>query len=89
MKKVLDIDEFLKDNGVTVILKGKKYEVKDIPLEMRQYLDGDDVDHKKAVAVLLGCSESELDGLGLAALSKIITDVHVNLLPKPPSADAP
>jgi len=80
-KKVLNIDEFLRESdGVDIILGGKTYTVKDIPTDVQGILNSDEPDMRRAVAVMLGEDEKALENYGIVVLSKIIKMVHENLL---------
>jgi len=77
--KVFDVQEFLSKQAVTIRVSGKDYTVTDIPVEVTEMLNENPVPYQKAVAKLLGCEESELDGLGVVAFNKIIAVVNENL----------
>ena len=75
--KTFDVDEFLKESGVKVVIKGKEYVVKDFPMDVP-----DDADNKKFLADLIGCPEEDLDGYGMASLLKLYDFLYENLIPK-------
>ena len=75
--KTFDVDEFLKESGVKVIIKGKEYVVKDFPMDVPE-----DVDNKKFLANLIGCPEEDLDDYGMAALLNLYDFLYENLIPK-------
>ena len=78
----IDIDNFIADHGVEVVIHGRSYVIHDIPTEVVDALSEVPIDHKKVVAMLLDLEDpSVLDDYGLVALSKIINAVHENLLP--------
>ena len=78
--KVVNIDEFLTETGVKIVLKGKEYVIKDIPLKVQEILSEEKPNTKKAVSLLLGIKEEDLEGYGVVALSKIIKVAYENLL---------
>ena len=81
MARVLNVDEFLNENCGEVILGGKKFVVRDFPTKVQDYFrEGENVDMRKAVALVLGCSESDLEGYETVALSKILRFVQEKLL---------
>ncbi len=85
--KVLNIDEFLKEKSVEVQLGGKKFIVKDLPLELQKMMrqvgkdeEGtDEVTTRDVVMKILGCTEKDLEGYGMAAFAAIINQVTENL----------
>ena len=78
--KVVNIDDFLTETGIKIVLAGKEYVVKDIPLKVQEMLSEEKPNTKKAVATLLGLKEEDLKGYGVVALSKILKVVYENLL---------
>ena len=80
MQKI-DIDNFIAEHGVEIVIHGKVYLIRDIPTEVQVELNKTPIDHKKVVAMLLGLEDSSvLDDYGIVALSKIVNAVHENLL---------
>ena len=78
---VVDIDNFISEHGVEIVIKGKTYLVQDIPTEVQEELGKVPMDHRKVVAMLLDLEdESILEGYGIVALAKIVNAVHENLL---------
>ena len=83
--KTINIDEYLKEQGVTVTIKGKEFIVTDIPVEFKKQLekDSDERDEKEIVKTILGCKDEDLEGYGLAAFAAIIKQVTDSLFPAP------
>jgi len=80
MQKV-DIDSFIADHGVEIIIKGKSYVIHDIPTDVQEELSKTPIDHRVVVTKLLGLKDdSPLKGYGIVALAKIVNAVHENLL---------
>jgi hypothetical protein len=79
--KTLDIDKFLSNKAMTIILKGKEFIVKDLDDTTRKLMDAEEPDHKAIVKSILKCEESDLDGYGIVAFSNIISEVTKNLFP--------
>ena len=78
--KVLNIDEWLKSRGIRIVVGGNEYLVRDVPLEALEEIEKES--YRKAVALVLGCSEDDLKDLGLGALTKIVEEVQENLFPE-------
>ena len=78
--KVIDIDKYLEDNGIKIVIKGKEYVVKDIPREVQKMLREEDPDTLDAVSKLLGAPKKDLEEYGVVALSKVIRATYENLL---------
>jgi hypothetical protein len=79
--QVLDVDKYLEESGVEIIIKGKSYVVRDIPVEVQEELRKEFPDFKEVIKILLDLKDvAILDGYGVVALSKIVTAVHENLL---------
>lgn len=87
--KTLDVDQYLNDSAVEVKLNGKTFVVKDVYDETRQLMDKgeDEMDPKEVVKSLLGCTDEDLQGYGMVAFNKIITDVTENLFPSSSQSD--
>jgi hypothetical protein len=79
--KTLDIDKFLNEKAMTIVLKGKEFIVKDLDDTTRKLMDAEEPDHKAIVKSILKCEESDLDGYGIVAFSNIISEVTKNLFP--------
>lgn len=75
--KTLDIDEYLKSSGVTVVIKGKKYVVNDFPKEIDESLTNEEL-----IAQMTGCPVEDLADYGSAATLKIYDFLYSNLVPK-------
>ena len=82
--KTFNVDEYLQQNGVKIIIKGKEYVVRDIPSELPE--NGDNVEFLSRV---IGCPKEDLQSYGVASLLKIYDFLYENLIPKnfqnPPS----
>ena len=77
----IDIDDFIAEHGVEIVIHGKSYLIRDIPTNVQEELSEPLIDHKKVVTMLLGLKDSSiLDDYGIVALSKIVNAVHENLL---------
>jgi|JTFO01.1.fsa_nt_gb hypothetical protein len=79
--KTLDIDKFLNEKAMTIVLKGKEFIVKDLDDTTRKLMDAEEPDHKAIVKSILKCEEIDLDGYGIVAFSNIISEVTKNLFP--------
>jgi hypothetical protein len=79
--KTLDIDKFLNEKAMTIVLKGKEFIVKDLDDTTRKLMDAEEPDHKAIVQSILKCDEIDLDGYGIVAFSNIISEVTKNLFP--------
>ena len=84
--KMLNIDQLLEDKAITLVIGGKDYIVKDIPLTEKKPNENDEIGLRKFVANLIGCPEEVLAPYGLAGLTLISKTVHENLLESLPSA---
>jgi len=79
--KTVDIDDFLTKQGVEIVIHGKPYLIRDIPIEVQKTLTEIPVDYKKVVCQLLGLDDdSILEDYGIVALTKVVNVVHENLL---------
>ena len=78
--KVIDIDEFLQEQGVTIRLNGKEYFIDDIPQEVQDILTDPEQDNRKAIAVILGIPEEEVMDFGVVKCAAIINQIYENLL---------
>ena len=81
--KTVNIDEYLKDHAVEFVLNGKKYVVKDVSPKVREMMSAEDIDERAIVKELLGCSDNDLEGYGIAAFVAIIREVTENLFLAP------
>lgn len=89
MAKVFDVDKYLTDNGVTVVIKGKEYVVNDIPFGVQDKLkDTTEAGQKEALAEIIGCDAKELADYGMAAIGAIIKGITENLF-QTPSQESP
>lgn len=79
MGKKIDIDEYLQERSVEIVLNGKTFHVKDVDIETKKLIQAENVDEKKVVMKLLSCTEKDLEGYGLAAFTAIINQVTRNL----------
>ena len=79
MAKVIDIDKFLNEKECEIKIGGKTFIVKDIPMEVRKLMQEDAVDSKEIVKQILGCTDKDLEGYGMAAMAAIINQVTENL----------
>jgi hypothetical protein len=78
----IDIDALLADDELEIVLRGKTYIVKDVPLAT--FLDAarleDDKNDPEALhkqlALILGIDKVELDGLGLKAVGMTLMEVR-------------
>lgn len=80
MAKTIDLNDLLEESAVTIKVNGKEYTVRDLPLDLTKDSDGDN-GIRVIVMKALKCEESDLEGLGIAALSKIMDVLYENLLP--------
>lgn len=80
MAKTIDLNDLLEESAVTIKVNGKDYTVRDLPLDLTKDSDGDN-GIRVIVMKALKCEESDLEGLGIAALSKIMDALYENLLP--------
>ncbi len=80
MAKTIDLNDLLEESAVTIKVNGKDYTVRDLPLDLTKDSDGDN-GIRVIVMKALKCEESDLEGLGIAALSKIMDVLYENLLP--------
>ncbi len=78
--KTINIDEYLQNNGIKIIIKGKEYIVRDIPRDVQKMLREEDPDTLDAVSKLLGAPKKDLEEYGIVALSKVIRVAYENLL---------
>lgn len=84
MSKVFDVDKYLSDKAVTIRIKGKDFEVKDVPHEVREKFNSEEQEEQReGLQILLGCTKEDLEGYGFAATSGIISHIMENLFPKP------
>lgn len=84
MAKVFDVDKYLTDNGVTVVIKGKEYTVNDIPFGIQDKLkDTTEEGQKAALSEIIGCKTEELASYGMAAIGAIIKGITENLFQTP------
>ncbi len=79
--KVLNIDDFLNEKAMKIVLKGKEFIIKDLDDSTRKLMDADEPDHRAIVKSILKCEEIDLDGYGIVAFSNIIAEVTKNLFP--------
>lgn len=83
--KVVDIDSYLDENAITIKIKGKEFTVKDLSDETQKKLEkaekGEEIEYRDIVMSVLGCTEDDLSGYGIVALSTIIEKVTKNLFP--------
>ena len=75
--KTFDVDEYLKESGVKVVIKGKEYVVKDFPSDVPE-----DISNKDFLAKVIGCKKEDLDGYGTTALLRIYNFLYENLIPE-------
>lgn len=88
MSKVFDVDKHLSDNAITIRIKGKDFEVKDVPEEVTEKFNSEDKEERKdGLCLLLGCTKKDLEGYGHAATSAIISNIMENLFPKSSLSD--
>lgn len=80
MAKTIDLNTLLDESAVTLMVNGKSFTVRDLPLDLTDNSDSKD-GMKVIVMKALQCEESDLEGLGIAALSKIMDVLYENLLP--------
>lgn len=80
MAKTIDLNDLLEESAVTIKVNGKDYTVRDLPLDLTKDSDGDN-GIKSIVMRALKCEEADLEGLGIAALAKIMDVLYENLLP--------
>ena len=80
MAKTIDLNDLLDESAVTIKVNGKDYTVRDLPLDLTKDSDGDN-GIKSIVMRALKCEEADLEGLGVAALAKIMDALYENLLP--------
>ena len=77
----IDIDNFIAEHGVEIVIKGKSYLIRDIPTTVQDELSKTPIDHRRVVTMLLNLEDSSiLDDYGIVALAKIVNAVHENLL---------
>ena len=77
----INIDNFIAEHGVEIIIRDKSYVIHDIPVEVQEELTNTPIDHRKVVTMLLKLDDpSILDDYGIVALAKIVNAVHENLL---------
>lgn len=81
MKK-LDIDKFLDENAVEIIIKGKTYTVRDLSIEDAEMLAKEDSNKKEVLAKIIGCTPAELDSYGAIGIMKIVSYLNENLAPQ-------
>jgi hypothetical protein len=82
MGKLVNIDEYLSEKEMEFVVKGKKYVVKDIPLDLEEKVKDGIKGIKEALASMFNCNLEELDGLGQGACIKIWEEVNKNFLPQ-------
>jgi len=75
--KTLDVDEYLKDSGVKIVIKGKSYVVRDFPNDFDESEPNDAL-----LAKIIGCPVEDLKDYGPATLLKIFSFLQENLIPK-------
>jgi len=89
-KKSFNVDDFLAENEVTVVLKGKEFSVRDVPEEALKHLEEtSEPDLKGLVQQILGCSDEDLEGYGIVALTNLLEWLYENLFPEGSSPKAP
>jgi len=97
-EKIFDVDDYLKTNGVTLIIKGKKFTVEDISYDVQAKFKnlGEEVDketdeetvtksdeQKDLLVEIVGCSKDDLKGYGMVAINSMIRYLMENLFPEP------
>jgi hypothetical protein len=81
--KVFNVDDYLVNSTVTVVIKGKEYKVSDIPFGMKsEDKEVTEESQKKMLADIVKCPISELDGYGIAAVGAIMRYLTENLFPE-------
>ena len=83
MKKKINIDDYLVNQGVEITLGKKVFKVTDLPMDIKIELGKEDIDEKALVKKMLGCTDEDLEGYGLVAFAAIIREVTENLFRAP------
>jgi len=90
-KKVFNVDEYLQEAGIDIILNNKTYTITDIPFELREQMAAPDADSREILQKLLGCEQKDLKDIGIATAVKILNTINEALFPptsqKPLSSD--
>jgi hypothetical protein len=76
--KVVDVDQILKDEAVTIKLHGKEFIVTDIDEDLLTVFDDPKTPKKEIVKKILGCADEDLVGCGLLTFATIISQVTRN-----------
>jgi hypothetical protein len=80
--KTINIDTFLNDNAVEVIINQKPFIVRDMTMELAQELGKEDSDKKAILSKIIGCDIKDFDAYGAIAIFGIVQFLNENLLPK-------
>jgi len=80
--KTINIDSFLDENAVEIIVNSKKFVVKDLSIEDAEALSKEDSDRKAVLSKILNCEVKDLDAYGAIGIMKIVSFLNENLLPK-------
>lgn len=85
--KSFNIDQLIEEQAIEIILNGKAYKIKDLPIDLLEQCTKEDgtVDNVKFVAKILKTPEAEIGDYGLITLAKIVELVTENLLSAPGS----
>ena len=88
-EKVFDVDAYLQEKGVIIKLGKKNFTVTDIPFEAQKLMKNSEEDgQKKALQLILGCKEADLESYGMAATGHIIRHITENLFQEPSLKEA-
>jgi hypothetical protein len=84
-----NVDEFLEEAAIEIIIGGKTFIVKDMPQDLQEKTDAGvkEQDTKKLLAAILQCKESDVKDIGVKATGAIIEYITKNLFTADDSAD--
>lgn len=76
--KVFNVNEFIERNACQVVIGDKTYTVRDVPFDLKEKLENPK-DLKELLADILDCPVSELEHLGITAVSATLQYLTKNL----------
>lgn len=85
--KAIDIDDYLKKQGIEIKLGAKTFTVTDLSMDVKETLIKENKNEKEIVKKILRCNDKDLEGYGLVAFAAIIREVTENLF-RTPSAES-
>jgi hypothetical protein len=76
--KVVDVDQILKEEAITIKLHGKEFPVYDVDEELLSVFDDPKMSKREIVKKILGCADEDLEGCGLLTFATIISQISRN-----------